>query len=188
MNDIVKSGAVLLVVTIVAGLCLGFVHEFTREPIRLQLEQALNDSMGAILPQADTYVEVEGFEPTATLFNLTRGYFGGAPVGYIIGASRPGYSGIIDVLVGLDTDGVIQGINILRHTETPGLGANAALPSFTNQFVGGHTELNSTRSPSPAENEIAIITASTITVDAILLAVNEALSFFDEELRQEVPS
>ena len=183
MKDIIKSGAVLLTVTIIAGLCLGFVHELTLEPIQRQLQLALNESMGAILPQADTYIEDENFTPTDTLFNLTRGESGGVVVGYIIGVSRSGYSGIIDVLVGLDTDGVIQGINILRHTETPGLGANAALPAFTNQFVGGYDELRTTRGAQPAQNEISIITASTITTDAIVLAVNEALSFFEANLR-----
>ena len=183
MKDIIKSGAVLLTITVVAGLCLGFVYELTLEPIQHQLELALNESMGAILPQADTYIEVEGFTPTDTLFNLTRGEAGGVTVGYIIGASRPGYSGRIDVLIGMDTEGVIQGINILNHTETPGLGANAALPAFTDQFRGGYGELSSTRSPSPGPNEIIIITASTITVDAIVAAVNEALSYFDSNLR-----
>jgi len=183
MNEIIKPGLVLLIVTAVAGSCLGFVYGLTKEPIQRQLEQALSDSMGAILPQADTYTEVEGFTPTDTLFNLTRGEANGEVVGYIIGASRPGYSGIIDVLVGLNTDGVIQGINIRRHSESPGLGANAALPAFTDQFIGGHTAMGTTRGVSPGENEVIVITASTITVDAIILAVNEALGFFEANLR-----
>jgi len=179
-----KSGAVLLTVTVIAGLCLGFVHELTREPIERQLQQALNESMGAILPQADSYHEVEGFEPVDTLFNLTRGEAGGVVVGYIIGVSRSGYSGMIDVLVGINTDGVIQGINILRHTETPGLGANAALPAFTDQFIGGSGAISSTRTAPPGVNEVVVITASTITVDAIVRAVNDALDFFDTHLRE----
>ena len=180
--DILKSGLVLLIVTAVAGMCLGFVYELTREPIQYQLELALYESMGAVLPQADTYYEVEDFEPTSALFNLTRGEAGGSVVGYIIGASRSGYSGRIDVLVGLDTEGTIQGINILNHSETPGLGANATRPDFTDQFKGNYERVSTTRA-TPSQNEIVVITASTITTDAIVQAVNEALGFFEANLR-----
>jgi len=184
MKDIVKPGLVLLVVTFVAALCLGFVHEITKEPIARQLYQALNASMSAILPQADTYIEMEYSVPSGgTLFNLTRGEANGETVGYIIGASKPGYSGRIDVLVGLDIEGVIQGITILRHTETPGLGANAALPVFTDQFIGGYGAMRTTRSGYPGLHEVSIITASTITTDSIVDAVNAALDYFNENLR-----
>ena len=183
MRDIVKPALVLFVVTLVAALCLGFVYEVTKEPIARQLEQALNASMSGILPQADTYAEVEGFEPTEVLFNLTRGEANGETVGYIIGASKPGYSGGIYVLVGLDTEGVIQGITLLSHTETPGLGANAALPAFTDQFIGGYGAMRTTRSPEPELHEVSIITASTITTDSIVDAVNAALDYFEANLR-----
>jgi len=185
MKDIVKPGLVLLVVTFVAALCLGFVHEITKEPIARQLYQAMNASMSAILPQADTYVEVEYFHPSnySPIFNVTRGEASGEVVGYIVGASKLGYSGRIDVLVGLDTEGVIQGITILRHTETPGLGANAALPVFTDQFVGGYGAMRTTRSAHPALHEVTIITASTITTDSIVDAVNAALDHFEQNLR-----
>ncbi|MCL2852038.1 MAG: RnfABCDGE type electron transport complex subunit G [Defluviitaleaceae bacterium] len=183
MKEIIKSGTVLLTVTVIAGLCLGFVHELTLEPIEHQLQIALYESMGAVLPQAETYIEAEDFILTDTFFNLTRGKVNDDVVGYVVGVSSSGYSGIIDVLVGIDTDGVIQGISLLRHTETPGLGAKAALPEFTGQFAGGYGALRTTRSASPSQNEIMVITASTITTDAIVLAVNDALSFFEAYLR-----
>jgi len=184
MREIVKPGLVLLAVTFVAALCLGFVHELTKEPIARQLYQAMNASMSSILPQADTYAEVDFYQYAGSpIFNVTRGEANGEVVGYIVGAGKPGYSGRIDVLVGLDLEGVIQGITILRHTETPGLGANAALPVFTDQFVGGYGAMRTTRSDSPALHEVTIITASTITTDSIVDAVNAALDYFEQNLR-----
>jgi len=184
MKEVVKPGLVLLVVTFVAALCLGFVHELTKEPIARQLYLAMNASMSAVLPEADTYIPVD-FEPTSgsPVFNVTRGEVNGATVGYIVGAGKPGYSGVIDVLVGINMEGIIQGITILRHTETPGLGANAALPVFTDQFIGGYGAMRTTRSAEPGVHEVTIITASTITTDSIVDAVNAALDYFEENLR-----
>ena len=38
-------------------------------------------------------------------------------------------------MVGVDVDGVITGLRVLSHSETPGLGALATDPSFYEQFV-----------------------------------------------------
>lgn len=41
---------------------------------------------------------------------------------YVVRGQQEGYSGAIRFLMGVDTLGTIQGVRILSHTETPGLG------------------------------------------------------------------
>lgn len=45
------------------------------------------------------------------------------PVAWIVPTTAPdGYSGAIKLLVGVNVDGTIAGVRVLRHAETPGLG------------------------------------------------------------------
>jgi electron transport complex protein RnfG len=47
----------------------------------------------------------------------------GEPVALLISSSAPdGYSGAIKFLVGINVDGSIAGVRVLKHAETPGLG------------------------------------------------------------------
>ena len=47
----------------------------------------------------------------------------GEPVALIVPSTAPdGYSGAIKLLIGINLDGTIAGVRVLRHGETPGLG------------------------------------------------------------------
>ena len=49
--------------------------------------------------------------------------------------SGVGYGGTIDLMVGLNPEGTITGVQVLRHTETPGLGAKITEEKFLQQFI-----------------------------------------------------
>ena len=43
-NKIIKDAIALFVITLVSGLCLGFVYNITKDPIALAEEQAKQES------------------------------------------------------------------------------------------------------------------------------------------------
>jgi electron transport complex protein RnfG len=54
---------------------------------------------------------------------IYRARMGDKPVAAILPATAPdGYSGSIDLVVGVNVDGSIAGVRALAHRETPGLG------------------------------------------------------------------
>ena len=57
-------------------------------------------------------------------------------IGYIVRSFGKGYSGYIDTLVSVDNEFVVLAIDVLHHTETPGLGDEIELDYFKNQFKG----------------------------------------------------
>jgi electron transport complex protein RnfG len=103
--------------------------------------------------------------------------------GNIIGVAfrtvRGSYGGPLKMLVGIRADGKISGVKILEHQDTPGLGANAASASyyvdraagitFYGQFAG-----KAVSDPFEVKNDVAAITASTITSRAVSDAVKAA--------------
>ena len=79
------------------------------------------------------------------------------------------------MMVGVDTEGKVLGISIIKHTETAGLGAVAAAgtpagEAFRGQFVGTSGSVAVTKDGG----EVDAITASTITSRAFLRIVNSA--------------
>ena len=81
------------------------------------------------------------------------------------------------ILVGIDNDLNIKGISLVSHNETPGLGANAANPKFTDQFLGKapQKEFNVVKRIPNDDSEIQAITAATVTSKAVTKGVNEAV-------------
>ena len=105
--------------------------------------------------------------------------------GYAIKVAPKGYGGPVEIMVGISTDGKVTGIKILSHTETPGLGANAPQPKFSDQYKDKPTKdkLEVVKTVPSKENQIQAITGATITSKAVTLGVNDAIDFYNSSLK-----
>ena len=83
-----------------------------------------------------------------------------------------GFGGNLDVMVGVDNDGVCTGVSIVSHAETSGLGANATKEAWRAQFIGKSGTLAVTKDGG----EIEALTGATITSRAVTSGVNSAIA------------
>lgn len=178
MLNTLKPAATLLIVTLVAAVALGFVYMITLEPIQRQKAKVEADTVAALLPDTETTESQDIAEGIIT--RLTTCYAGGNVVGYAVSAAPKGYGGTMGIMVAFDTAGVLQGVQITSHSETPGLGADAARPKFTDQFKGKNETLKVVKSKASASDEIEAITSATITSDAVTAGVNAAMDFIQQ--------
>jgi len=173
-SELIKPTIALIAVTVIAAFIIGLTFVFTEEPITEQRARAELEAVLLLFPQ--TYDTLD-FEISIEGLSLNRGIKSfdnnGDLVGYVFSASPAGYSGAINMMVAIDTSGSIQGVQIVRHTETPGLGSNITNESFTNSFVG--------RSGVIAY-DIPVIASATISVNAVVRGINDAVLYFEEEL------
>ena len=170
---VVKLAAVLLLIcAIVAGI-LGAVNAITEDRINEQRAIKARKAYEAVLA-AEKYTPL-AFDrdefPNVT--ELVRAGDGG----YVVKLAFSGAQGLITMAVGVDNDLTCTGISIIEHSETSGLGANAAANSevgrdFRAQFVGQDASVSLKRQGG----EIDAITGATITTTAIIDAVAEAIS------------
>jgi electron transport complex protein RnfG len=184
MSYIIKPAAILFLTAGIIVAALSFVYNRTFEPIEKQKFKAQEKAMGELLPRASEYRELQ-IEKTDSITALYEAMYSidvlddSVPVGYIIKLSPEGYSGTIDFILGISSaDEEITGIRILRHSETPGLGALAVNKEFFGQFSQRALALLSVVKTSPGINEIQAITSATITSRAITNAVNEAIEWY----------
>ena len=185
MRDYIKLAGVLLIVCAIAAALLGYTNDITYDKIQEQLAKASDEARKAVLPGADAFEQLD--ESTfSTIKNNAKYNFvaeiyaakaGGNVIGYAVKVAPKGYAGAVEVMVGVNTDGVLEGIKVGNNNETPGLGKNAATPKFQEQFNGKvwGNPINVIKSGTPKDNEIAALSGATITSRAVTDGVNQAL-------------
>ncbi len=170
MKEVVRPALVLLIIAGVAAAALGAVQSITAEPIRMQEEQTRADSMKAVMPDAASFEQIEDAELTGSLTAVYKADNGG----FVITTAPGGFSGAVDTMVGIGEDGVITGVRVTKHAETPGLGAKSTDPSFYEQYAGMSGSLAVTKDGG----EVVPITSATITSRAVTSGANDALEWF----------
>lgn len=174
MKDIVKPAVILLIITAVAAALLGAVQAITAPAIEEQTAKTQAAAMQEVFADAESFNEVAGFEPTGKIVKAFEAVSGGNVAGYVINVQPDGFSGAVDTMVGISADGTITGVKVLKHSETPGLGAKATEPAFQDQFAGKKGPVAVTKDGG----EINAITSATITSRAVSSGVNEAYDWF----------
>lgn len=176
----------LTVVTAIAASSLAKIYDITKDAIAEAKRQEMLRAIKTVLPpyenepDKDTVEIVTGKnkkgEDTATTF------YRGKKEGEIIGvafksSSMEGYSGLIEIMIGVDKDGTINAVEILSHSETPGLGDRIILPWFKDQYKGKNLE-NAKWLVKKDGGDFDQITGATISPRAVTAAVKNGLELF----------
>ncbi len=199
---IIKDALILFGITVISGLLLGGVHELTKGTIEKSGMSANSEANKAVFPEASDFkvddkltkaVESSNTDlPSKDYGNvgidqaLAAVDGGGALLGYVITCySNDSYNGTVKLLVGINADKSLKGIEVLEINDTPGLGQMAKEPSFKEQFAGKSAEtLAVTKSGNGGEAEINAISGATITSRAATNAVNAALYLVYHHIEQ----
>ena len=177
MSDIIKPAAVLLIICVVAAGLLGYVNQITAAPIAAQQELAKQESMTAVLPDADSFGEEQEINE-GNITTITPALDSeGNETGYAVAITTKGFSAGLQLMFGIDTEGVITGLSVVDcSNETPGLGANAANEDFYGQFTGKSGEV----AVAKDGGDIEALTGATITSRAVANAATEAINYVTE--------
>lgn len=168
-QSIFKVAINLIVTCLVSGVIIGLVY-FVTAPIAAEKNEMMKqESMKALVSDADNFKEVSGQKEWFTAEK------GGKVIAYVVPGETKGYGGAIKMLVAVTPDGKVVDYTILSANETPGLGDNAAKEPFKSQFKGKSAEaLTVVKDPSNKEN-IQAMTGATISSKAVTLGIKEAV-------------
>ena len=115
------------VVVFVAVTLLNLTHTAVRAAIEWQEEQQIQSMLKEIFPDVTEYTLED---------DIYKIYSNETRIGVAFLAVGKGYGGNINILVGLEDETTVQGVTIISHLETPGLGARVTESSFRDQFAG----------------------------------------------------
>lgn len=169
MKEYIRLVVTLFVITFVAAALLGATNALTEDRIAAAALEKQNNAMRALLPEAESFDQFNGKDDIYIGVNSN-----GETVGYCINASSPGYGGNVEMMVGMDSELKLSGIEILSNSETAGLGANCTKPEFKAQFAGLQAPISVSKGNANGVNQINAITGATITSNAVASGVNSA--------------
>jgi electron transport complex protein RnfG len=174
-----KAGFAKVVITltlfaVLSAALLGVTYSLTAGPIAARQAEAASRAIIDLLPNtADTEYEILDI-PGSSVTRVDRSFDAdGLLLGYAVTATAQGYAGEITLMAAFDPQGYIKGLQVLSHTETPGIGSVIDEPWFGDTFVGRSGMLvGSRRAAQPYE--VDITAGATISFNAVLRGINDA--------------
>ncbi|MDE5569370.1 MAG: FMN-binding protein [Ruminococcus sp.] len=167
MKENIMPSIVLTIICIVASLLLVFAHELTKENIAEQKQIRFNSSVESLFGQTESTLLDDNFgEDSVQAIAVTPD--GKTAVQVVAdGYSKDG----INVLVGIDENGVLSGIEFVSLSETPGLGSKVRdNADFREQFYGA----------SETDVPLDSISGATFSSNGMKKAVDTALKVYTE--------
>ncbi|MGI5977371.1 MAG: FMN-binding protein [Candidatus Limivicinus sp.] len=171
---IFKLAVVLLLICAIVSGVLGVVNYITKDKIAEQQAIKTAKAYASVL-EAESYTDVdfdrEGFPTVDKIAAADNGE------GHVVMLTFSGAQGRITMAVGVDNEFKCSGISIISHSETSGLGANAASSSeigqnFRAQFVGEGEDIRL----SKFGGHIDALTGATITSRSVTEATATAIA------------
>ena len=172
----------LLVITAVSGGLLGLVYGMTKDTIA-DVAQKKNAAAIAEVLGTDENTKLDTVSIDGLLYNLAYDAQGNLLGAAVKTYSDAGFSGRIELMVGLLADGTINKISVLQQSETPGLGANMVNPKFKDQFDGNNPASFKLKVKKDG-GDVDAITAATISSRAFSEAVQLACDSFEANKNQ----
>jgi electron transport complex protein RnfG len=199
MSGVAKRGFTLAAIAAICSTLVAATYSLTVERIaaneRAFLERSLTPALAGVAYDGSIIESRLVLEPPHALPGddaafIYRAYLAGVPVAALFAVTaRGGYAGPIRVLVGIDAGGVITGVRILEHRETPGLGdgIDESRSDWVYQFDG-----RSMGDPPAAAWQLEVdggefdqLTGASVTPRAVIKAVRETLIYFVDH-REEI--
>jgi electron transport complex protein RnfG len=185
------QGALLGGVALITTAALALADKATSADIAAAQARDMQQSLTQVLPGQydndllkDTLV-LDGPNGEVTVYRARKA---GKVEAVVFKVSGTGYAGPVDCMMGIERNGHVTGVRVIKHKETPGLGDKIEpaksrwIYEFDNKYLGD----------PPAEKwavkkdggEFDQFAGATITPRGVVKAVKGGLEFFDKQRAQ----
>ena len=182
---IIKLTVTLFVTCVIVAGLLGLVNSVTAGPIEAKNKAKTEEAMKAVVadPEGSTFSDALEITDDMTAAaasagaSVTEAYevqSGGVPAGYALKVVASGSQGNIEMMVGVDAEGTVTGVSIVKNSETSGIGSKVMSNEngVLDQFIG----------KSAADGALTVgknvdaISGATVSSRGVTTGVNAALA------------
>lgn len=175
----------LTVICLIAGVALSAANKYTEDAIAASKAAELQSAIKNVTPEFDNNPTEEQYKAAIAegdsliIYPAKKGeqLVGCAVESY----TKKGFSGVIRVMVGFDTEGKLLNYSVLEHNETPGLGSKMEewfREDKNRQNIVGRDLKQGGLKVSNDGGDVDAITAATISSRAFLDAINLAYAAY----------
>ena len=169
---VLRLSLTLFLITALVAAALAGVNSITAPRIAAEKERKTQAAIEKVLPGGGTLVDPGSYDNQGGLVSRVFA----SDTGYAVEVAPTGFDSAITMMVGVSPEGKVLGISIISHTETAGLGAEAAAntpkgEAFRDQFQGLSGELTVKKDGGTVDQ----LTGATITSRGVTRGVTAAL-------------
>ena len=181
IRNFIRQSWFALAAMAIFGMSLAAVDGQLKEKIEGNAQDKLNNQMRLLLPEAKTFNKKSSRDAQGVEYVYYAGSdAAGQTVGYVFEARGSGFADVIVLLVAADASmSTLKGLAILQTNETPGFGDKMKEDDFKGQFldcpIGEKLTVAKTGDRTVKDREIVAISGATISSEAVVKAVNEAI-------------
>jgi len=192
-KSILQVGLLLAFSALTGTGVMAITHYHTKDRIEENQRQVLIRGLTSVLPHVqydndlvNDVINVTDMQKLGSKkpLSIYRARYEGEPRAVVITTIAPnGYTGPIKIIVGITYDGVISGVRVVDHRETPGLGdaIDTERSDWATKFSSRSTK-NTSESQWQVKKDGGVFdqfTGATITPRAVVGAVHKSLQYFD---------
>ncbi len=194
--DFIQMALTLFAITAVVAVLLALANSLTAPIIEKSAQERLNQSLNSLMEEAVTFEEMTEYSKKVHIDGVTvpivAAYQGRNQseevTGYCIHVAPTGYSDAIEMMVAVNGEGAVSGVQILSISDTPGIGMKVQSDAeFQNSLLGLSEQANIVKSAPQKPTDIQVISGASISSAAYINGVNAALETA-QVLMQEVES
>lgn len=187
----IKNGLILGLFAFISTILIAITHHVTKDKISIEIEKAMARRLDQLIDAReydnDVYNDCVILEPTESgslaiskIYRMRKQNNNYAI--FIAATANDGYAGNIHLIIGVYENGVIAGVRVTEHQETPGLGDKIEIEKsdWIKQF--NNLSLDNLNEKSWAVNKdggkFDALTGATITPRAIIKTIHNTLIYF----------
>lgn len=159
----------LLICAIIAGI-VSFVYDVTLDRYEANIKATKEKAISQIFGK-------EGLACDEVAKGVYTVQENGVLIGYCVEAAGKGFGGDIQLMVGYDTEKNIMSVEIIGHSETPGVGDKVKNPDYLANYAGQSGELT-------LETDVDKIAGASVSSRGVMAGVNAATKALEAYLAE----
>ena len=168
MKEIIKPIAVLAGICLVVTALLAYINLVTSPIITAAEQKAAEEARAEVLSEADSFEKLDAELPEGVI----EAYKAANGAGYVFTVTSKGYGGEIRLICGIKSDGSIEAVKTLKHSETSGIGS---------KVVDNNSDYRENYYEKTEDNyeSVDAVTGATISSKAYKKAIGTAFEAYD---------
>ena len=167
MSENIKSVLSLTIICLFVSAAVVFSYQITKPYIERSANEAAYTAMESVLPESKKFEEINVAKEILEEYNCTFLRKSAESNAVAIQIETKGYQPGLMVMIGIDTNGKITGVKVVKHAETEGIGTRAMSDDYLSKYKG-----------KIDTKDIELISGATYTSQGIRDAVENALRLF----------
>lgn len=163
-DNVIIPIVVLVGICLVVSAALAGVYQLTAPIIEQRAIEMANSARTMVLPDGDSFTQYE----ETLVEGVKEVYLADNGAGVVCTTTAKGFGGDVEIMVGVNSNKEVTGVQVMSHSETPGVGTNALTEDYLSKYIG-----------QSGSDGVDAYSGATYTSKAVKAGIDAAITQYD---------